>query len=107
MDNYTIRLILWKHNANKKGLYPIYLKTTINRKTTYKSTGYYASKKDWDGKNERLKQGYANYTLINAKLTNLKNDWEHKIISNQLKGLSVSASSIKQSFKKDLTNIFD
>jgi site-specific recombinase XerD len=107
MDKYTIRLILWEHNANVKGLFPIYLKITVNRKTSYKSTGYFANKKDWDDKNEKLKSNFPNYASINAKLSTLKNDLEKQIISTQLKGLHISAASVKKSLGKDLTNIFE
>lgn len=107
MDKYTLRFILWEHNANKNGLFPVYLKITVNRKTSYKSTGHFASKKDWDDKNEKLKSAYPNYTSINAKLSTLKNEWEKQIIFNQLKGISISAASVKKSFGKDLTNIFE
>jgi hypothetical protein len=85
----------------------IYLKITVNRKTSYKSTGYFAGKKDWDEKHERVRPGYPNAILINAKLMASKNEWEKKIISNQLKGLNISAGQIKQTFNKDMANIFD
>jgi site-specific recombinase XerD len=107
MTNYTLRLILWGHNINRFGLHPIYLKVTVERKTSYKSTGYYCSKKDWDAKNEKLRAGFANAMLINARLTAAKNDWEKKIINNQLKGVSISAQQIKKTASKDFTNIFE
>lgn len=107
MTNYTLRLMLWEHNTNRFGLYPIYLKITVNRKTSYKSTGHFVSKKDWDEKNEKVRPGYANAMLVNARITSLKSDWEKQIISNQLKGRVISAVGIKKGSSKDLTNIFE
>ena len=107
MEKYTLKLILWKHDPGKNGLYPIYLKTTINRKVSYKSTGHLVSGKDWDEKNEKVRRGYPNSMLINARLTTFKNEWDKRIISTQLKGLKISASQVKRTFSSNLSNIFE
>jgi len=104
MQNYTVKLILWTHNPNKDGLFPIYLKATINRKTTYKATGHFTKENLWDAKNEQIKFGPA---LVNARLSKLKMEWETKIISEQLKGSDLSSAQIKESFKINNNNLFE
>lgn len=105
MNKYTVKLILWTHNAGKNGLFPVYLKTTMNRKTSYKATGHFTTEKNWDAKAERLRGG-PNATLINARLSKIKSEWEEKLITTQLRGIYLSAGQLKKSFKTDYTNIF-
>jgi site-specific recombinase XerD len=105
MNKYTLKLILWTHNAATNGLYPIYLRVTINRKPTYKATGHFTTEKNWDAKNERLRSG-ANAALVNARLSTFKSEWEEKLITQQLRGVELSPQQIKKTFKTDYTNIF-
>jgi site-specific recombinase XerD len=106
VNKYTVKLILWKHDAAKNGLFPIYIKTTIARKTSYKATGHFTTEKNWDDKNGRLRSG-PNSMLINVRLVTMLSEWEEKIIQQQIKGIELSAGQIKKSFKRDYTNIFD
>lgn len=101
--------MLWKHDANSRGLYPIYLRITINRKTVYLSTGKFVSEKLWDGKNEQVKQTHPEHSLINPEITAKKNHVSKKILEYILKEKSVTAKEIKHLFSTNgnASNIFD
>jgi site-specific recombinase XerD len=107
MHKYTSKLILWKHDPNKHGHLPIYLRITIDRKTRYISTGRYVPKIMWDEKNQRIKEGFPDSSLYNAEITTKKTEIVRKMVDSQVKGSEISASSIKHSFAYNLHNIFE
>jgi len=109
MTKYSLKLILWKHNTNDKGQFPIYLKLTVNRQTTYLSTGYYISDKQWDEKNERVKPGHHQADIINPDITNRRNEVSKRIVELQVEGIPITAKQLKLMFAsgKDLNNVFD
>lgn len=109
MLKYTVRLLLYTHQANAVGEYPIYIRITINRKQSYLSTGHYLPKNYWDPKGERVKDAYHKAGLINPDITSRKQAIIKKLVEAQVKGEQVTASQVKGMFTKgiDLHNIFD
>lgn len=106
MTKYTVKLILWKYPFNKRGLYPIYLRTTINRKPAYKSTGHIINEKLWDQTDEQVKQGHSSADIINAHILSMKLEWQRKLVASQIKGNDISAAELKESFASNRNNIF-
>lgn len=109
MLKYTVRLLLYTHQANAAGEYPIYIRITINRKQSYISTGHYLPEKFWDHKGERAKDAYHKSGLINPDITSRKQSIIKKLVEAQVKGEQLTAAQIKAMFTKgiDLHNIFD
>lgn len=72
----TINTVLRK-KANKQGLYPIAIRITKNRKSSFIYTGQYVALKDWDASKQRVKKSHANSTrlnnFINTKLIEANN----------------------------------
>jgi len=60
--------ILLRKKQNKKGLYPIVLRITKNRKTKLISLGINCLEKDWDSDKERFKKNHPNYRQVNLGL---------------------------------------
>lgn len=52
------KIVFWKHQANKKGEFPIFIRITEDRKSRYIKTGLYALEEDWDGKENLFKTKY-------------------------------------------------
>ena len=52
----TINLKLWKYRAKKDGSFPIYIRITKNRKSTWQSTDIAIKAKDWDLSINRYKE---------------------------------------------------
>ena len=73
MPKYTVELLLWKHDADAHGHYPIYIKITIDRQTRYLSTGHFLHEKYWSEASQRVKEGHSHATVINSDIGDRKN----------------------------------
>lgn len=106
---YSVKLILYTHQANTIGQYPIYIRITIDRKQSYISTGHYLEEKYWDEKAEKIKAGHMQASLINPDIASRKQNIIKRIIEYQVKGEAITAAALKTmaTAKGDLHNIFD
>lgn len=104
----SLHHILWTKDPNTRGLFPIYLRITIDRKSTHISSGDFISERQWDRKEEQVR----NHPLendINARLRDLKAKVSNKFNEKMLSGKKVSAKELKSIFSgnSDLNNLFD
>ncbi|MCB9326381.1 MAG: phage integrase SAM-like domain-containing protein [Lewinellaceae bacterium] len=60
----SIKVVLRK-KKNAKGLFPIMVRITKDRKSSYLSTGQYVDEKFWDEKNQKVKKAHPNSTRLN------------------------------------------
>lgn len=106
---YSVKLLLYKHQANTVGQYPIYIRITINRKQSYISTGHFIDKKYWDEKAEQVKTGHMQACTINPDIASRKQTAIKLIIEHQVKGQLVTAAAVKKllTSKGNLHNIFE
>jgi integrase/recombinase XerD len=106
---YSVVLILYKHQANAKGQYPIYIRITVNRKQSYISTGHFIDKKYWDEKAEQVRPGHLQAAFINPDITSRKQAIIKVVVDHQVKGLQITASALKLLVARntDLHNLFD
>jgi site-specific recombinase XerD len=100
--------ILWTKDPNKFGLFPIYLRITIDRKSTHISSGDFIAERQWDKKEEQVK----NHPLesdINARLRASKAQVSGKFNERLLAGKKISAKELKAVFAggSDMHNLFD
>lgn len=104
----SVKLVLRTAKTNREGLHPIYLRVTINRKSSFISTGHYCNKKYWDESTEQIKDGHLNADLINADLNAKKREALGRLVDSQVKGAPVTAAQIKRASKEVRgSNIFD
>lgn len=106
---YSVKLILYTHQANAKGQYPIYIRITIDRKQSYISTGHFLEKRYWNEKAEQVKIEHMQAGIINADITTRKQAIIQRIVEHQVKGQIITASALKSlaTAKGDLCNIFE
>jgi site-specific recombinase XerD len=106
---YSVSLILYKHQANVKGQFPIYIRITINRKQSYISTGHFIDKKFWDEKAEQVKSAHLQAPLINPDITSRKQAIIKVIVDHQVKGQQITPAALKAMVANntDLHNLFD
>lgn len=106
---YSVVLLLYTHQANAKGQYPIYIRITINRKQSYISTGHYIEKKYWNEKAEQVKPEHLQAGTINPDITSRKQAIIKQVVEHQVKGQVISASALKTivTAKGDLHNLFE
>lgn len=78
----------------KSGLIPIYIRLTVDRRTSFRATGYKVLGKQWNEEKSEVIDA-PNAKLINAKLRQDCSDIEKEILSQHLKGSVVSARILK------------
>lgn len=63
-----------KKNVLKNGLYPIYLRIIINRKTKFYSTPFECKLSEWNEKTGEFNSKFRNHLTFNKALSKIKND---------------------------------
>lgn len=109
MIKYSVRLLLWDHDPNPQGNYPVYLCITISRVRRYIATGIYIPSKHWDAARECVKEGHKMHQVYNPDLTHRKQRAIGLIVQAQLKNEPITADRVKVllSHTVDLHNIFE
>lgn len=106
MQRATVKLLIKKNKKNALGKYPIYLRVTSNRKTSFISTGHFIEKLQWDEKNEIVKESNKQHDFINTDILNRKKQILDEILQAAINQRFKSASAIKQVVADELKNIF-
>jgi len=92
----TINLKLWKYRAKKDGLYPIYIRITKNRKSTWQSTDIALKAKDWDDAKGKIKPSHPNSARYNAHLKQLELRYQNDVIQMENDELHLGIKGIKR-----------
>lgn len=92
----TIDIILWEHQAKRDGTYPLRLRVTKNRKTTYKSVGYSVESKHWDKQKKKIKTSHPNSTRLYNLISKRIFEAQSITIEEETKNSSVSINKIKK-----------
>lgn len=106
MQRASVKLLLKENKINELGQMPIYLRTTVKRKSSYSSTGYWIQPKHWDPALEQVKPALSTHEEINLDITNQKKSILQSLIDASIKGQSISAKALKERDKKKLHDIF-
>jgi integrase len=107
MQRFSVKLLLKKNKKNKLGQYPIYIRTVIDRKSTFISTSHLVVPSQWDAKNERVKESHFNHSEINTDILQKKKEILQSLVNASVKGQIVSADNIKEQSSVKLHNIFN
>jgi integrase len=92
--------IVLRKKANKSGKFPLMVRITKNRKSSYISTGHYIDIKDWDIKKNKVKKSYPNSTRLNNLLIKKLSEINSKIIDLESKEDNITLVKIKNNIKK-------
>lgn len=108
MQKHTIKLLLKKNKKNSLDLYPIYLRITINRKTSFISTGYTVPKNMWDDRNEAVRETHPTYEQINTDILSRKREVLDKLVLSGVKKQSLTSAAVKvqANLKETHSNLF-
>jgi integrase/recombinase XerD len=108
MQKHSLKLVLRKDKKNKLGLHPIYIRITVNRKSSFMASGYYIHPSLWDERNERVKDMHPMANSINLDITNKKKNVLEDIVQSSINKTSITAATIKEKavMGKDRTCIF-
>lgn len=98
----SIKVTLRK-KANKQGLYPLVVRITKNRKTTYLYTGHYIDIKYWDGDNREVRKSHPNSKRLNNLLINKLAEANQTLIDLQTHKNDISSKQIKKEIAAPLS----
>ena len=88
--------IVLRKKPNKKGLYPIAIRITKNRRSTYHYIGHYIQLKDWDEKNLRVKKSNPNFSHLNNLIYTRLQEANKNLLQLQSSNLDLSVNQIKK-----------
>lgn len=101
----SIKAVLRK-KKNQDGTYPIAIRVTIDRKTTYIYTGYSAHESEWDATNQVVKKKYPNSERLNNLIQQKKANAAKEVIAAQSQSNSVTLSSVRKQLKPQAGSTF-
>ena len=88
--------IVLRKKPNREGLYPLAIRSTKNRKSTYQYIGHYIELEDWDEKNIRVKRSNSSFDNLNSLLLQKLSEANKVLITLQYDNKDASANQIKK-----------
>ncbi len=88
--------IVLRKKPNKEGLYPLAIRITKNRRSTYQYIGHYIELDHWDEKNIRIKKSNCNADNLNSLLSLKLSEANKALITLQIEKKDASANQIKK-----------
>ncbi|MBP0904145.1 phage integrase SAM-like domain-containing protein [Mariniflexile gromovii] len=102
----SVQVVLRK-KGNGQNLYPITIRITKDRKTSYISTGQYIGLKFWDKQNKKVKKSHPNASRINLLILRKLAEANDKLLDAEINEDFISASQVTESVKgKDKIDFF-
>ncbi|GGK16633.1 tyrosine recombinase [Yeosuana aromativorans] len=94
----TVQTVLRK-KGNSQNLYPITIRITKDRKTSFISTGQYIAQKFWDDQNKKVKKSHPNASRINRLILKKLAEANDKLLDAEISEDFISASQVSESVK--------
>lgn len=102
----TIKIVLRK-KVNKDGTFPLAIRMTKDRKTSFIHLGYNLKKEEWIEAEQRVKSSHPNSKRLNNFLLTKKAEASDRIIEAETQQNQISVSAMKQKVKpKSLATFF-
>ncbi len=92
----SVRIILWKHDKKKNGTFPLAIRLTKDRKSSYLFTGQYIEEKYWDNKQDKVKKSHPNSIRLNNLLLIKLAEANEKLVEYETDKNKQSVSMIKK-----------
>ena len=94
----SARIVLRK-KRNKDGTYPLALRVTKDRKSSYIHLGYHCLERDWDAATQRVRKSHANATRLNALIAKKLAEANEAMLEADTRKTPVSAAAIKRTIR--------
>ena len=88
--------IVLRKKPNKEGLFPLAIRITKNRRSTYQFLGHYIELEDWDERSIRVKKAHPNSDHLNSLLSQKLAEANKALITLQTDKKDASANQIKR-----------
>ncbi|SHI21725.1 site-specific integrase [Leeuwenhoekiella palythoae] len=90
----TVRVVLRK-KKNKAGRFPIAIRITKDRKSSYLNTGQYIDVKFWDEKNRNVRKSHPNSKMLNNFISTKVAEANDKVLKSEMNPEYQTVSDIK------------
>ncbi|MGW9684997.1 phage integrase SAM-like domain-containing protein [Flagellimonas sp. 2504JD1-5] len=94
--------IVLRKKPNKAGEFPLALRISKERKTSYIYLGHYVETKDWDDKKMRIKKSHPNHAQLNSFLQTKLADIGRIILGLQTDNKDVSTAQLKDEIESTI-----
>lgn len=94
----SVKIVLRKKQKNNE-TYPLAIRITKDRKTSFIYTGQYIHEKDWDSDNERVKKSHPNSTRLNHYLLAKKVEANNQSLELEATQPDVTVKAVKKKIK--------
>ncbi|GFZ81582.1 transposase [Aquaticitalea lipolytica] len=101
----TSAKIILRKKPNSKGLYPLAIRITKNRRSTYKQLGHYIELEDWDSKDLKVKKSHPNADSLNNLIASKLSETRKGLIFLQTNNRDASAQQIKREIYKPKSSL--
>ncbi len=101
----TSAKIILRKKPNSKGLYPLAIRITKDRRSTYKHIGHYIELEDWDGKELKIKKSHPNAESLNNLLASKLSEARKGLIALQTNNKDATARQIKKEIYKPTSSL--
>lgn len=102
--NSNTKIVLRK-KPNAQGKYPLAIRITKNRRSTFKFIGHYIAIEDWDALNSIVKNTHPNADELNNLLTSKLSEVRNGLIALQIINKDCSARQIKNEIYKPTSKL--
>jgi|TARA_R110000744_G_scaffold35654_1_gene82419 integrase len=90
----TVRVVLRK-KKNKAGRFPIAIRITKDRKSSFLNTGQYIDEKFWDEKNRNVRKSHPNSKVLNNFIVSKVAEANDKVLKSEMKPEYESVAEIR------------
>jgi integrase len=103
----SVKIVLRK-NQNKDGTYPLVIRITKDRKTTYLSLGHSILLEDWNAKTSRVKKSHPNSARLNNLLAKKLAEANDKLLELETNAKDTTVRTIRKAVKANkVASFFD
>ncbi|MBP2831867.1 site-specific integrase [Aquimarina sp. U1-2] len=97
--------IVLRKKRNSKGLYPLAIRITKNRRSTFKHIGHTIDLEDWDDKNLKVKKSNPDADNLNNLLASKLSEVRKGLMNLQSENTDFSAGQIKRNIYKPASSL--
>ena len=104
----TVRVVLRK-KKNKAGRFPIAIRITKDRKSSFLNTGQYIDEKFWDEKNRNVRKSHPNSKVLNNFIVSKVAEANDKVLKSEMKPEYESVAEIRNKIveERNLIKLFE
>jgi integrase/recombinase XerD len=101
----SVKIVLRK-KKNKDGTYPLAVRITKDRKSSYMHVGHHVEQSFWDAKNRKIKKSHPNSVRLNNLLSKKLAEAEDSLLDLEVQKNDTSAKVVKSRLKTSMATSF-